>query len=50
LILTPPLRAAFGLGTLRFAEWGLLLGFPPAMILLEEGRKWLTRMRRRRRP
>jgi magnesium-transporting ATPase (P-type) len=49
LILTP-LSAVFGLAPLRFAEWGLLLAFPPVMIVLDEGRKWLTRMRRRRRP
>ena len=43
LILLPPLRHVFGLAPLGFAEWGLLLLFPPAMLLLEETRKLAAR-------
>jgi magnesium-transporting ATPase (P-type) len=46
LIVVPPLRAAFGLLPPAPAEWGLVLAFPPVMLLLEEGRKLLTRRRR----
>jgi hypothetical protein len=31
-------------------EWGVLLMLPPAMIILEEGRKWLVRTGARGRP
>jgi magnesium-transporting ATPase (P-type) len=43
LILVPPLRDVFGLAPLGVAEWGLLLLFPPAMLVLEETRKWVVR-------
>ena len=43
LILVPPFPAVFGLAPIDFAEWKLLLLFPPAMLLLEEGRKWMVR-------
>jgi magnesium-transporting ATPase (P-type) len=43
LILVPPFPAVFGLAPLAFAEWGILLGMPPAMLALDEGRKWLAR-------
>jgi magnesium-transporting ATPase (P-type) len=43
LILVPPLQQAFGLAPLGFAEWGLLLLFPPTVLLLEEARKWVVR-------
>ncbi len=43
LILVPPLPQIFGLALLRFGEWGLLLLFPPAMLLWEETRKWIVR-------
>ena len=43
LIAVPPLRHVFGLAPLRFQEWGLLLAFPPVVLLLEEGRKWGAR-------
>ena len=45
LILVPPLGRVFGLAPLGVAEWTLLLGFPPAVLGLEEGRKWLVRQR-----
>jgi magnesium-transporting ATPase (P-type) len=44
LILVPPFPHVFGLAPLAFAEWGILLLFPPAVLLLEEGRKWIVRM------
>jgi P-type Ca2+ transporter type 2C len=44
LILVPPFPHVFGLAPLAFAEWGILLLFPPAILLLEEGRKWIVRM------
>jgi hypothetical protein len=43
LILVPPFPAVFGLAPLSFSEWGVLLMLPPAMILLEEGRKAMVR-------
>jgi len=46
LVLVPPLRDIFGLALLAFAEWSVLLALPPAMLALEEGRKWLVRKRR----
>jgi calcium-translocating P-type ATPase len=45
LVLVPPLRGIFGLEPLAFAEWSVLLAVPPAMLALEEGRKWLVRKR-----
>jgi calcium-translocating P-type ATPase len=48
LILVPPFPAVFGLAPLGFAEWKVLLLFPPAMLLLEEGRKWLVGLTERR--
>ena len=46
LVLIPPLRAIFGLAPLAFAEWSVRLALPPAMLALEEGRKWLVQKRR----
>jgi magnesium-transporting ATPase (P-type) len=43
LIMVPPLRAVFGLVPPAPAEWMLVLGFPPVMLLLDEGRKLLQR-------
>jgi hypothetical protein len=43
LIVLPPLRATFGLMAPAPAEWGIVIGFPVVMILLEEGRKLLGR-------
>ncbi|MEK7701039.1 MAG: cation-transporting P-type ATPase [candidate division NC10 bacterium] len=48
LILLPPFPYVFGLAPLAFAEWGVLLLFPPAVLLLEEGRKWVVRRTRPR--
>jgi Ca2+-transporting ATPase len=45
LVLVPPLRDIFRLAPLAFAEWSVLLALPPAMLGLEEGRKWLVRKR-----
>jgi magnesium-transporting ATPase (P-type) len=47
LILIPPLAHVFGLAPLAFEEWRILLLFPPAIILLEETRKWIVRRTRR---
>jgi len=47
LILLPPFPYVFGLAPLAFAEWGILLLFAPAVLLLEEGRKWVLRRTRR---
>jgi len=43
LIITPPLAEVFGLAALGVSEWGFLLWIPPAMLLLEEGRKAVAR-------
>jgi magnesium-transporting ATPase (P-type) len=43
LILVPPFPSIFGLESLRFAEWRILLAFPLVMLLLEEGRKCAVR-------
>ncbi len=48
LILLPPFQYVFGLAPLAFAEWGILLVFPPVVLLLEEGRKWVVRWMTRR--
>lgn len=45
LILLPPFRVVFDTAPLAFSEWGVLLVLPPAMFLLEEGRKWMLRTR-----
>jgi calcium-translocating P-type ATPase len=52
LIFTPPLAEVFNVAPLSVSEWGFLLWFPPAMLLLEEGRKAVARVARlwRRRP
>jgi len=50
LILVPPLRDVFGLAPLAFAEWSVLLAFPPVMLALEEGRKWVVRRSHREHP
>lgn len=44
LVLVPPFPAVFGLAPVGFAEWKILLLFPPVMLLLEEGRKWLVNL------
>jgi magnesium-transporting ATPase (P-type) len=44
LVLVPPARRVFGLEPLAVAEWGILLAFPPAILLLEETRKWIVRV------
>ena len=45
LIVVPPLARAFGLAPLSVTEWGFLVPFPLVMVLLEEVRKWLVRIR-----
>jgi calcium-translocating P-type ATPase len=47
LIVIPSLRSVFGLELLGFSEWGLLLGFAPAVLLAEESRKLFVRRRLR---
>ena len=47
LITIPPLARAFGLAPLAPGEWGILLAFPPAILGLEEARKWIARGRPR---
>ena len=47
LVLVRPLQEIFGLAPLAFAEWAVLIALPPAMLALEEGRKWLVRKRHR---
>jgi magnesium-transporting ATPase (P-type) len=47
LIYTPFLARIFGLAPLGLREWALLAVFPPAMLLMEEARKWIVRMRLR---
>jgi P-type Ca2+ transporter type 2C len=49
ILFVPPVREVFGVAPLRFAEWKLLLGFPPLMLLVEEWRKWISRTARRHR-
>jgi Ca2+-transporting ATPase len=44
LILVEPFSAVFNTAPLSFPEWGVLLILPPAMVLLEEGRKWVVRI------
>jgi magnesium-transporting ATPase (P-type) len=46
LIFVPILRQLFGLAPLALAEWAPLLAFPPIVLSLEEGRKWIVRRRR----
>ena len=43
LILVPPFPYVFGLVPPEFAEWGLLLLFPPVVLLVEEARKGIVR-------
>ena len=43
LIYTPFLARIFGLAPLGLREWALLAVFPPAMLLMEEARKWIVR-------
>jgi magnesium-transporting ATPase (P-type) len=43
LILVRPLQDVFGLAPLAFREWGVLLPFPPLMLIAEEIRKWVLR-------
>ncbi len=43
LIYTPLLQRIFGLAPLDFREWMILASFAPAILLLEESRKWLMR-------
>jgi calcium-translocating P-type ATPase len=47
LIVTPPLAEVFGLAALGVSEWGFLVWIPPAMLLLEEGRKAVARATRK---
>jgi len=47
LIYTPFLHRIFGLAPLAVKEWAFLLIFPPVLLLMEEGRKWIVRMRTR---
>ena len=47
LIYTPFLARIFGLAPLGLREWALLAVFPPAMLMMEEARKWIVRMRLR---
>jgi calcium-translocating P-type ATPase len=47
LILVPPLRRVFGLAPVGFAEWWILLLFPPVVLGLEEARKAWLRARER---
>jgi len=44
LIYLPPLRTVFSLAPLAPMHWVLLLTFGPVLLLLEEGRKALTRL------
>ena len=46
-ILVPPFPAIFGLAPPSFAEWSMLLAFPPTILLLEEARKGIVRWRTR---
>ena len=50
LIITPPLAEVFGLAALGVSEWGFLVWIPPAMLLLDEGRKVAVRATGRPRP
>ena len=43
LILVPPFPYVFGLVPPGFAEWSLLLLFPPVVLLMEEARKGIVR-------
>jgi Ca2+-transporting ATPase len=43
LMFVPPFPSVFGLVPPSFREWQLLLLFPPAMLALEEARKWCVR-------
>jgi magnesium-transporting ATPase (P-type) len=43
LILVPPFPYVFGLVPPSFAEWSLLLLFPPVVLLMEEARKGIVR-------
>ncbi|HEX9113433.1 MAG TPA: cation-transporting P-type ATPase, partial [Nitrospirota bacterium] len=43
LIYTPPLQKIFGLAPLSIRQWGLLLLFPPVLLLMEEVRKLMAR-------
>jgi magnesium-transporting ATPase (P-type) len=47
LIYTPFLQKIFGLAPLGFREWLFLFAFAPLLLMLEEGRKWIVRMRSR---
>jgi magnesium-transporting ATPase (P-type) len=47
LIYTPFLARIFGLAPLGLREWALLAVFPPAMLMMEEARKWIVRTRLR---
>ncbi|MGE5174476.1 MAG: cation-translocating P-type ATPase, partial [Betaproteobacteria bacterium] len=43
LVYAPPLQKIFGLAPLTIKEWAFLLIFPPVLLLMEEGRKWIVR-------
>jgi magnesium-transporting ATPase (P-type) len=47
LMYTPFLQKIFGLAPLGLREWAFLFAFAPLLLMLEEGRKWLVRMRQR---
>jgi len=50
LVYTPFLARIFGLAPLALEEWVFLLVFPPLLLLMEEGRKWVLRKRGGGRP
>lgn len=47
LVYTPFLQRIFGLAPLGLKEWGFLFVFTPILLLIEEGRKWIIRKRRK---
>ena len=47
LISVPPLRDVFGLEPLAFSELGVLLVFPPLVLVAEEARRLMVRRRHR---
>ena len=46
LIFFPPLARVFGTAPLHWADWRLLVIFPPVVLLAEEVRKWIVRRTR----
>lgn len=49
LVYTPGVQSVFNTGALRPRDWLLLFGIPIPIFLVEEGRKWLIRRKRRAR-